>query len=562
MAAGVQEEGAGGNGGAPRRLGTPLSLRRAGRRAGPVGALAKSASPAAAAAVRRLGGRSRQQDARGGAGADRGAAEGAGVDGADVGASVDQEGASTGGAGVLAAVQEQIKQRSQQEAERKRCQQRAAQLRAAARERRLLLCLVLLRHVAYRDAAAKEVLVEAGLLRTIVQLWPVGVQRPAVMGELLSLMACLAPGSAAVRAAMVAPASPRMPAPLALLLQDLQSAGQQGEGVVGGAAVFSGATRALLHFGSSADGAAALAHPSCSFLAEGQKLLHGFLMSKDHQRAAAVLQLLAVVAAAPEGQRAMLRATAAPALLDLAVTALQAPHTGLVTAALLLLHNLSFHGDLKTPALANPKLLPLLLVAAESLQPEALLRQRQQLPNAHRCAGAARAAAAAAAAAAALGRPEPKQEFVLVGRGPGCKQGCCNPVSSAAAEAAAAAVASGGGCQLLIGGNAAAAAYAAAALWALMFRGEAVKAAVRKLPNAGERLVAARAHCAFLLRGLCSEGGAGAAAAAGAIEVRPACEGLQGSAVSRDLGWWLQQLEDSLFAVNELLHQGSEAGLG
>ncbi|KAI8476101.1 MAG: hypothetical protein J3K34DRAFT_513946 [Monoraphidium minutum] len=539
--------------GEPKRTGTPLSLRRGGARrlgtpagaAAPVAAARRSAAGAGAVGSglrSSRGSEVRDEDAppggRGGGGSPAAA-------GARPGSAKQQEPGKRGG--------------GPRDAAAARLLQRAA----AARERRLLLCLSLLRHVAFRDTPSKEALADAGLLRVLAQLWPAGMQRPALLSELLALLAALAPGSARVRVAFAAPAGPRLPSPLALLLHALQAGADAAAGGAAAAAAppaapvaFGGAVAALLHFGAAPDGGAALAHPGCGFLPLSQKLLRGFLAARDHARAAAVLQALAAVAAAPEGRRALLRATAVPALLDLAAAALQAPHGGAVSAALLLLHNLSFSPDLRTPALANPRLLPLLLAAAESLQPDAFRSQLDAPPAAaacaaagHRGAGGARAEAAAAAAAAA-GQPEPRQPFVVLGRGPGCKQGCCAPVSGAAADAAAAAAAAAGGARLLAGGDAAAAAYAAGALWALMYQGEAVKAAVRKMPNAGPRLVAARAHCAYLLR----EAAAGGPAAA-AVAARPPAAELEGSAAPREAVWWLRQLEESLFAASELLQQ-------
>jgi hypothetical protein len=94
-----------------------------------------------------------------------------------------------------------------------------------------------------------------------------------------------------------------------------------------------------------------------------------------------------------------------------------------------------------------------------------------------------------------------------------------------------------------------------------MYQGESVKAAVRKLPNAVERLVAARAHCAFLVRRLAGAGGAGeGAGAAAAVEVRPAWAGQEGSGTSEGVARWLQQLEESLLAGVELLQQGPSGG--
>jgi len=540
----------GGGGAAARRVGsgTPLSLRRSGSGRRAAGVVQGKAGVLT--------------------GGDRGFADG--LKGAPAAAAaLDQErpwrtAATATAAAAAEKEKQQQKQQALQDAEaRRRAQQQAAAL-VAARERRLLLCLGMLRHIAFRDAPAKEALVDSGLLRTVVKLWPSALQRPALLSELLTLLACLAPGSVAVRSAIAAAAGPRLPVPLSLMLQALMTGAAQAEGG-GSDAVFKAAARALLHFGSSADGAATLAHPSCSFLPDAQKLLRNFLGKKaDYSHAASILQLLGAVAAAPEGQRALLRATAAPALLDLTVSALQAPHGGAVSAALLLLHNLAFHADMRTPALANPRLLPLLLAAAESLQPDALLQQGQWQSSGKCCAGPEEACAVAPGQ-----QPGSKPEFVLIGRGNGCKQGCSKPKGTAAAEAAAAAAEKVGECRLRVGGNVCAAAYAAAALWALMYQGESVKAAVRKLPGAGERLTTARAHCAFLLRGVCGDsdeagngGGAAAAAAAAAAEVAPACVGLEGSAAPTDLGWWLQQLEESLLAVGELLQQPQQQGLG
>ena len=512
-----------------------------------------------------------------------------------------------------AAAEDERQQRLREQRAQKERRQRAAARLAAARERRLLLCLALLRHVAFRDPAAKEALVEAGLLRVVTaQLWPVALQRPAVLSELLELLASLAAGSEAARLALASPAAPRAAPALALVLQALNAGAAAGDGGSGGGAgggvlpdAFPAAARALLHFASAPDGAAILAHPSSGVAADAQRLLRSHLGARDFGRAAVALRLLAAVAACPEGQRALLRPAAAPALLDAAVAAVQAPHEGAVAAALLLVHNLSFSADVRAPALANRQLLPLLLAAAESLQPDALMRQGGQLQQQGwpaLGAGRSRTPSAGPQTATAAGPapgalpPAPGRErrpdFVLIGRGG--KQGGANALGSTAAtdaaeSAAAFAGGNGGtasGARLQVGGNACAAAYAAGALWALAYGGEAAKAAVRRLPHAAERLAAARAHCALLLRGARGDNGeragswgaqgaaAVAAAAAAAVRIEPASAGLDPSigisgsggsggdgddedavAAAEQRAWWLERLEEGLRAVTELLQQ-------
>ena len=281
----------------------------------------------------------------------------------------------------------------------------------------------------------------------------------------------------------------------------------------------------------------------------------------------------------------MLHATAAPALLDLAVATLQAPAAAAATAALLLLRNLSFHPAIRSPILSNKQLLPILLAAAECLLPRKVLqsesavqssvsssqgKQQQQqwvvpygkpsvlgLPAASRLhgnmnsggrpdtAGGSRNPPAAAGAAAdgrgADLRGSRGGSLILgtaAAEGKEAGPGRCDLAGTAVGRVVGAA------------GNVCAAVYATSALWALVYQGEALKAAVRKLPDGMSRLVAVQAHAAWLRGGASAEGeGGGAAVVLRQLSCVAACPVGSGDVVR-----WLEELEVNCEVVLQLMH--------
>jgi hypothetical protein len=470
-------------------------------------------------------------------------------------------------------------------------------------------------------SACGFVVVQVELLQ---QLWPLALQQTSLLLELLQLLDNLLPGCYQARLAVAAaPSSTGSTLLPQLLLLLLPSSGQATDQNVpassGGYAaaalaaagvpdVVRSATVTLLHFASTEDGTAQLVKPGGTFLQDAQRALRNCLLSckREHepqqqkqaqqQRLAGVLQLLAVVAGRPQGQRAMLRPTVAPALVDLLAEVLMLPRQpAAVTAALLLLRNMAFDAELRSPVLANQQLLPLLLAAAESVTPPS---QQQQLQL----------------DVGGLGRPGSSG-----GPGSALQQGWAplygKPVTSSAAAAAAAvgigAAAAGvnssrpgspavagsasGGTAFLLGnalvpsaaGNVCCAVYAVSALWALMYQGEKVKAAVRKLPAAAARLAAVRERAQQLLEEEEEQAAAGRAAVGsssrddtatvpdkdgtavggGCVQgekqaVAATGKGAAGKAVFaagssldgvRDAAWWLEQLLESCSSVLDIM---------
>ncbi|KAF8060057.1 hypothetical protein HT031_004996 [Scenedesmus sp. PABB004] len=459
----------------------------------------------------------------------------------------------------------------------------------AANQRKLQSCVMLLRHMAFGCHDTQAALVGDGLVDLLLRLWPLGLGHTPLLLELLRVLDNLLPTcyEARLAAATLPPAQQPCGAPLLAWVLALVLAPQPpapgADGGGGGAAaaaasaaaasagaagvpeVVAGACVALQHYASTRDGAAQLVKAGSPFLGDAQLALRGCLLSARREaeppaqraaqaeRAAGLLGALAAVAGRPEGQRAMLRASVAPALLELLVEAVQLPGApGAAAAGLLALRNLAFSAELLSPAVASAGLLPLLLAAAEALQPP-------RAPEAPGDGAAAGAAGGAGGWAPLYGKP------LTSG----------SPAGSACGQGAALVPAASG--------NVCAAAYAVSALWALMWQGERVKAALRKLPGAAARLAAVRAHAAALLeerrdaggggadagRAADQAGGAGAAlpgagklpsrlsgkrgAADGApaVWVRPAS--LAPGAAAGGTSWWLEQLACSAATALDLL---------
>jgi hypothetical protein len=208
-----------------------------------------------------------------------------------------------------------------------------------------------------------------------------------------------------------------------------------------------------------------------------------------------------------------------------------------VAAALLLVRNLSFNQDVRTPLLANAALLPLLLGAAECLLAALPAAERQQWQQ--RLTAADQELAAAAAELGCDCKP-PKWDPMYGALGPGGGAGQAGGARAAAAKLAAGSSGSSSrpGSPLLLGaggaavpgaaGNVCCAVYAVSALWALVHNGEKVKAALRKLPAAAARLGMVRAYAAQLLVQPQLTGEAAAGAGAGTAPAGAARPGLAG----------------------------------
>lgn len=261
----------------------------------------------------------------------------------------------------------------------------------------------------------------------------------------------------------------------------------------------------------------------------------------------------------------LLDATTAPAILDLAVQVLLSPHAGASTAALLLLRNLCLHSAARGPVLGHPQLLGLLLCASECLLPAPSAAAGPEGAAARGGVGSgAQAGAAPTAAAAGSGRP-PKPLPVWVKYGKPQTADTTATTSRLGRGGAVAAAGSGGGrpgqpltTQGLLGsieGNVCAAVYAVSALWALVYQGESLKAGLRKLPSAVERLAQVQAHASWLASGLSAGPSSDEAqlAAAAAVE---RCQFSPASINTRQPGEWLQELQDGCEALRELMADG------
>jgi hypothetical protein len=440
------------------------------------------------------------------------------------------------------------------------------------------------------------------------QLWPLALQQTSLLLELLQLLDNLLPSCYQARLAVAA--APSSSSGCTLLQQLLvllvptsglnadqnqpsSSSNTAAAAAAGVPDVVRSAAVSLLHYASTDDGTVQLVRPGGSFLQDAQRTLRSCLLSckREHepqkqaqaqqQRLTGLLQLLAVVAGRGQGQRALLRPTVAPALVDLVVDVLVLPQQpAAVGAALLLLRNLAFDPELRSPALANQQLLPLLLAAAESVTPPC-----QQLLD---VGGLGRPGSSSGGMGHVQQGWVPLYGKPLTGsaasvNGASAANAAGGSSSSRPGSPGVAGSASGGG----LGGSAAVpsaagniccAVYAVSALWALMYQGEKVKAAVRKLPAAAARLAAVRERAQQLLQKAPQEAakvdssGAGAtsntrgdtaavsdreqqhrdAAVAGKVGkgVVAAASSLAGV---WDVAWWLEQLAESCSSVLDIM---------
>jgi len=422
---------------------------------------------------------------------------------------------------------------------------------------------------------------------TILQLWPLALQHTPLLLELLRLLSNTLPHCFQARlAAATLPGptcSPVCAAPattclLALLLgqqglhlqQQGTTAAAEGGGSSGGSSAFAlaaatpavvqAAAAALLGYASSEDGAASLVKPGASCLPELAKAVRAAVVSARREsdaqqqrqqqqqqqqqrqqqltavRLTGVLQLLCVLSGRAEGQRALLRPTVGPVVLELLVEVLLLPQQpAAAAAALLLTRNLCFSQEVRSAVLANGALLPLLLVAAESLQVLLPAAERQQwqrrlvaatsdtnitAPPDLGCdcrppqwaplygkptgllTGTGGAGGGAAAAAGGTSTAVGSSGAVGAGLGAAAARLAGSGSSSRPGSPATGGgvVGAGGGVSVpSTAGNVCAAVYGVSALWALVHNGERVKAALKKMPAAAARLTAVKLQAGQLL---------------------------------------------------------------
>ncbi|KXZ49480.1 hypothetical protein GPECTOR_21g706 [Gonium pectorale] len=323
-----------------------------------------------------------------------------------------------------------------------------------AAERRLVTekvvaALSLLKHLALGSAPAKQLLVRDGVVALLRSLWPVAAASSTsgpLFHELLGFLNNLLPDCAEARGRTAHEgASGEHDAACApgTLLGSLMGA-LFGAGKLE-APTFNLAVGVLLQLSAPEDGVQQLLRGP--FLAACVKALldmanaagggagapGALRLGREPSRQAALLQVLANVAGWPEGQRALLRSASAAGLLELVMRLVD----------------------------SNPR-----APAAPQAQPH------QQQP--HQQQGALRNAALALLRNLCFA-PEAKAHLLAH---PGVL-----PALVAAAEA--------------VSDNPEGAAYASSGLWALVHQGEKVKAALRRVPSAQQRLVAAWAACRF-----------------------------------------------------------------
>ncbi|GLI61367.1 hypothetical protein VaNZ11_003730, partial [Volvox africanus] len=343
-------------------------------------------------------------------------------------------------------------------------------------EQKLVASLSLLRHLAYGSAVARQVLVQDGLVAMLRSLWPVAAAASTsgpLFHELLSCLTNILPecSQARIRVAQEAgsgssaiggrsggggggPEATGVGAPGTLLgnLLALLFGGARIESATSSLAV-----GALLQISAAEDGTQLLLKSPLLGLCQkvlqdlssggggggGAGLAGVARVGRDVPRQLALLELLANLAAWPEGQRALLRSSSGPGLLDLVVRLIGPGPEGL----------------LGLPAHGSP--------AINAANPPANARHQQQLMQLRN-------------AALALVRnlcfaPEAKAHLLAH---PGVL-----PSLVAAVEAVA--------------DNPQGAAFAASGMHALAYHGEKVKAALRRVPSAHQRLIAAYASCRF-----------------------------------------------------------------
>lgn len=388
----------------------------------------------------------------------------------------------------------------------------------------------------------------------ILKLWPLALQHTPLLLELTRLLSNTLPHCHEARLAAAALPGPAcspvcggtvLSCLLSLLVgQQLNPQLQQGAAGAAGTSAASGssafaaaagtaaavkaAAGVLLGYASTEDGAVTLVKAGASCLSELAKAVRGCIVSARREaeppqqrqlnadRLGCVLQLLAVLAGHPAGQKAMMRATVAPVMLELSAEVLQLPQQpAAAPAALLLVRNLAFNGEVRSPLLANGALLPLLLSAAESLLVVLPAAERQQWLQ--RLTAADQDLSAAAVAEAGCDCRPPKWDPVYQnpwgvgsGGGAGAGSGSGGLAGGKLAVSIAGGSSSRPGSPMVLGtggvgvpsaaGNVCCAAYGVSALWALVHNGEKVKAALRKLPAAAARLGVVKAHADQLLQ--------------------------------------------------------------
>lgn len=465
-------------------------------------------------------------------------------------------------------------------------------------------------------------------VEVVLKLWPLALQHTPLLLELTRLLANTLPSCYEARLAAASltgpPVSPvcagtalsclaslLVGQPLTPQLQLGPAAAGSGGGgafaaAAGTAAVVRAAAVVLLGYGSTDDGAAVLVKAGASCLPELAKAVRACIVSArreaesqqqralNSERLAAVLQLLAVLAGRSVGQAAMLRPTVAPVLLELCAEVLQLPQQpAALPAALLLLRNLSFNAEVRSPLLANAALLPLLLAAAESLLAVLPAAERQQWQQ-RLTAADAELSAAAAELGCDCKPPKWDPMYETLGPGGGAVAGSGGGVGSAAgggagAGAATKLLAAGrssrpGSPLVLVGAGSAAvpsaagsvccAVYAVSALWALVHNGEKVKAALRKLPAAAARLGVVRGYAEQLLlqqqqqqtvpavgvRGARGDGSALVVAAAGGADVRKPGQGQWGSRLGPQRALQQPQKEQAVVTTSEAASGGAAGG--
>lgn len=355
----------------------------------------------------------------------------------------------------------------------------------------------------------------------ISQVWPLALTHIPVLLQLLLLLGNILPHcyQARLAAAALGPPQSTLIQQLLLLLLPAppqpQPAGSSNAALAAAAAaaghieVIREASAVLAAYATTDDGVCHLVKAGVSFLPDAQKTIRWCLLGltrereqdqqrqQQQQRLVGILQLLAVIAARPEGQRAMLKPTVAPALVDVVVEVLLLlPQQGAAAAAapaLLLLRNLAFHADLTSLAVANQQLLPLLLAAAEALLP---LQQQQETGSSR--PGSSDSNAAVPQWAPLYGKPVTASIAAAAGFGGGSSRPGSPAVPSAAAGGG---YGSSGGVSVAGAvGNVCCAVYAVSGLWALMYQGEKIKAAVRKIPRAAATLAAVQSQASRLLQ--------------------------------------------------------------
>ncbi|KAK9824474.1 hypothetical protein WJX72_010621 [[Myrmecia] bisecta] len=211
------------------------------------------------------------------------------------------------------------------------------------------------------ETDARIALVKAGATESARRMWKMALSNDALLHELLGLLANMLPGCPSASTALCTQGNVPLLARLLKLLSKTQLELPS----------FHRVTVVLRNLAASADGAALLL--KTGFLADCQRLIHHSLHAKDSARLAALLPVLVNVAAHAEGQKCILRSSAAPGLLDLILSCAEQRSGPASAAAFFLLRNLTFALENKAHFVTNHRALPLLLAAVErgAEQPEA-----------------------------------------------------------------------------------------------------------------------------------------------------------------------------------------------